>query len=146
MTHPRTQLRTAAVAALTGLPTTGPRVFVDREYTLQPAELPCLHVATSEGTVPKGTFSEAVTRTVELRVRLLAKTTGALSNLLDKMAMEVEGALVGGLMVGGKLRVPEAYNATEPNPSANGDQPVAEVQMGFTFQLFSPVSNLASLI
>lgn len=145
MAHPRAQLRAAAVAALTGLATTGSRVFVDREYTMQPAELPCLHVSTSEATDTSGPFADGVQRTVNLQVRLLAKTTGAMSDLLDTMASEVEAALVPGLTVGGKLVLPEGFTASAPNLAVNGDQPVGEVEMAFTFQLFSPASSLATV-
>ena len=146
MSHPRTQLRQAAVAALTGLPTTGPRVFVDREYSLQPAELPCLHVSTAETTDSPDVFADSLQRSVDLRVRLVAKTTAGMSDLLDQMALEVEGALLGGLVVGGQRLFPESLTAAEPNLAVNGDQPVGEVLMSLNFLVFSPAQAPGSLL
>lgn len=132
MSHPRTTLRQAAVAALTGLATTGARVYVDREYALQPAELPCLHIAVSETTQAAG-LPAAYARQLTLRVRALAKATSGLSTTLDQIALEVETALLAGLSIGSSPLWPDGFSATEPELSTLTDQTVGEQVLTFGY-------------
>ena len=47
MSHPRTQIRAAVVALLTGLPITGSNVFASRVRPFHDSELPALNVLTA---------------------------------------------------------------------------------------------------
>jgi len=145
MSHPRAQLRQAAVTALTGLPTTGSRVFVDREYTMQQTDLPCLHVSVSESTRVAG-FPAIYVRSVSLRVRLLAKATTGLSALLDQIALEVEGVLLAGLPIGGEPLLPQDFTASDPELSVLTDQPVGEQMLTFDYVLHVTASAPGSVL
>lgn len=94
MTHVRTQIRDAAVSALTGLATTGTRVYPSRLTPLRDADLPCLLVMTNDediaGADVHGVLQE---RTLRLAVRAVAKISGTLDDTLDTIVAEVETAL-----------------------------------------------------
>ena len=135
MIHPRTRLRAAAVARLTGLATSGPRVYVDREYTQQPAELPCLHISVRETSQLAG-YPATYTREISLRVRALARATANLSDTLDRIALEVETALGQGLSVGASAPLlHSSMSAEEPEIDTETDQPVGELMMHFGYTL-----------
>lgn len=93
--HVRTQIRNAAVAALTGLPTAGSRVFARRLSALREPDLPCLLVNTD------GERIEAITvhspsmleRSMRLAVRGVAMDDDRLDDTLDTLAADVETAL-----------------------------------------------------
>lgn len=94
MTHVRTQIRDAAVTALTGLATTGIRVYASRLQPLPDAMLPGLVVTTNDeeiaGQDVHGVIQE---RTLRLVVRCAAKASATLDDTLDAMIADVETAL-----------------------------------------------------
>ena len=96
MSHVRRQIRSAAAAALTGLATTGDRVYPSRLSTVTDADLPCLLVNTDDEAIAGADVLDSVQeRTLTLNIRACAKTTANLDDLLDTMAEEVETALAG---------------------------------------------------
>lgn len=96
MTHVRKQIRDAAVSALTGLTTTGARVYPSRLETITDADLPCLLVNTDDENIAGADVLDGVQeRTLSLAIRACAKTTDNLDNLIDAMVSEVETALAG---------------------------------------------------
>jgi hypothetical protein len=78
--HVRTQLRDAVVAALTGLTTTGTRVFRNRPDPQAPGNLPCLHVYTDgDATTPESLDTPDIQRReTSIRVEALAKASADL--------------------------------------------------------------------
>ena len=104
-THLRTQIRNAAVAALTGLATTGARVFANRLRVLTAAELPCLLVTIDRESVEYMTLTPAphTERQMVLMVRGVAQAAANLDDRLDQVALEVENALCNSLL-GGLVR------------------------------------------
>lgn len=93
--HLRRQIREAIGSAVTGLATTGARVFQSRVYPLQDAELPGLLIA-SESEVSIGETLGAprlLMRTLRMQVAAIAKATADLDDTLDQIAKEVEIAL-----------------------------------------------------
>lgn len=93
--HLRRQIREAAAAAITGLATTGSRVFQSRVYPLQDSELPALLVTTNDEAVVTETSPRPRTqlRELELEISGMAKATANLDDTLDAIAKEVEVAL-----------------------------------------------------
>jgi hypothetical protein len=93
--HLRRQIREAVATAVTGLATTGSRVFQSRVYPVQTAELPCLLIATrGEASAPATIHSpREVERTLQLEVVAVAKATADLDDVLDQICKEVEIAL-----------------------------------------------------
>lgn len=131
--HVATQIRDAAVTALTGLTTTGARVFADREYPLQTSNLPGLCIYTRNETEEPITFKGAtrrLQRTLELLVVAYAKTIGDLDKTLDTIRKEVETALAADPPLGGLAK--ELWpQACEKDVDAEGDKPVGVATMVF---------------
>jgi hypothetical protein len=93
--HLRRQIREAVATAVTGLTTTGARVFQSRVYPVQTSELPCLLIATrGETSAPATVHSpRVIDRTVQLEVTAIAKASADLDDVLDGICKEVETAL-----------------------------------------------------
>ena len=93
--HVRRQIREAVATAITGLATTGTRVFQSRVYLAQVSELPCLLVYTrSERSAPTTIHDpRMIERTLQIEVVALAKATADLDDTLDGICKEVETAL-----------------------------------------------------
>ncbi len=91
MSHARQAIREAAATLLTGLTTTGARVFQSR---MAPQEsLPCLLVMTDGEEITWGAFEKQLDRRLTLTVVGLAKATANVDDTLDTIAAEVETAL-----------------------------------------------------
>lgn len=94
--HLRRQIREAVATAITGLATTGARVFPSRVYPLETeGDLPGLLVftlaeASSRSTLPAPGLMQ---RTVRLQVVAVAEATADLDAALDQICKEVEIAL-----------------------------------------------------
>lgn len=103
MPHVRTQLREAAIAAVTGLQTTGDRVVRGRKAPREERDMPCLQVAVN-GSDADSALTDEVQRELEVVFSCFAMGSGAsddLDDALDQMAMEVEMALAIDPLLGG---------------------------------------------
>jgi hypothetical protein len=109
MTHARQQIREAVAIALTGLTTTGTRVFQSRMRPQGDAALPCLLITTDTEQIDTGpqTLQQ---RAITITVRGMAKAATTLDDTLDTIAAEVEtaahaaGTLAGRVAGGLQLR------------------------------------------
>lgn len=91
MAHARQTIREAAATLLTGLTTTGSRVFQSR---MVPQEtLPCLLVTTNDEEISPGAFEKQLDRRLTITVIGVAKATSNVDDTLDTIAAEVEAAL-----------------------------------------------------
>ncbi len=97
MSHVRRQIREAAAAALTGLATTGSRVFQSRIHTLRDPDLPCLLISTDDEQIDaeNAVMGGELTRELTLVVKGVAKTATTLDDTLDGIAEQVEPVLNG---------------------------------------------------
>ena len=95
MAHLRKQIRDNVVTALTGLSTTGSRVYARRVYPMAAANLPGLCVYAKSEEVETTTIKRPRTqvRTLTLSVEGFAVATSGLDNTLDAISLEVEEAL-----------------------------------------------------
>ena len=101
MTHPRKTVRANAVAAVTGLTTTGSNVFESQTYPLTDSDLPALLVYTrgdSFGTLEREYTPVAATwagyaREVVLVVEAHVKSATTPDATIDTICEEVEAAL-----------------------------------------------------
>jgi hypothetical protein len=93
--HVRKQIRDAIATAVTGLTTTGTRVFTDHAYPLQQAELPGLLVRTLTETSQGITLPapRRLQRTVRFAVIAYAALESDVQNTIDQVCKEVEIAL-----------------------------------------------------
>ena len=110
MAHMRRQIREAAAVLLTGLATTGARVYQSRVYALRDSDMPCLLITTDDETISASTIgSLQLERSLKLTVRAVAKATANLDDMLDQILAEVEVALNGNTLGGLSLStVPES--------------------------------------
>jgi hypothetical protein len=96
MSHARQQIREAAAAAVTGLATTGSRVYQSRVIPLGEAKLPCLLVNTDDEDIEVTSYGSGVAglgRSLMLTIRAVAKASANVDDTLDTMTAEVETAL-----------------------------------------------------
>jgi hypothetical protein len=93
--HVRQQIREAAATLLTGLATSGARVYQSRLHALRDSNLPGLLVNTDSEEIQQLTMHSTpdIERTLELSVRCVAKAAANLDDTLDTMAKEVETVL-----------------------------------------------------
>jgi len=91
MPHARQQIREACAALVTGLITTGSRVFQSR---MRPQDqLPCLLITTNEESIERITLGGMEERRLSVVIRGFAKASAELDDTLDTIAAEVETAM-----------------------------------------------------
>lgn len=91
MAHARQTIRESAATLLTGLTSTGSRVFQSR--IVPQTTLPCLLVMTDAEEIAPGAFEKQLERRLTLTVVGVAKAGSTLDDNLDTIAAEVETAL-----------------------------------------------------
>jgi hypothetical protein len=135
--HLREQITVAAIAAVTGLTTTGTRVYRDRdtdERPLQADEVPGL-VVTDDGdpseivTLGVGRLLE---RTMTLSIAAHVKAASGYSSLLNQILKEIEVALAGASLGGAKWAKLAQVAAREASEA--GETPA--VRQVFAFEFF----------
>jgi hypothetical protein len=131
--HLRQQLRARAVTLLTGLTTTGSRVFASRIYPMADANLPGLTLYAAEETCEIATLSTP--RRSERELRLIvegrAKAVSGLDDTLDTICTEVEKALAADPTLNG-LANDHWLQRTSMELVGDGEQPVGIVTLEFT--------------
>lgn len=135
--HVRRQLREAIKTQLTGLATTGARVFETRLYPLAETDLPGLTVATPREDARFAQFDGAIERTITVEIGATAKAADGLDDTLDQMAKEIEIALAPGVTVAGVL-VRLDPEVMETDYDADTDKPTGTVRLAYRAQLFTP--------
>lgn len=130
--HLHKQIRDALVTALTGLATTGARVYANRLRPMQDTDLPGLRIylddEEAEGLLIHS--PEMYDRKLTLVVEGVAKATAALDDTLDQISKEVEIALATGLTVAGRSL--EVFYTGMQFTDEQLDKPVAVKRMTFT--------------
>lgn len=132
MSHVRTQIRAAVVGLLTGLATTGSRVFQSRMRPQTGDALPCLLISTAdEDIAPTTSLGGALDRTLQLVVRGFA-AGATCDSTLDQIAFEVETVLL-----------PEGYvlRRIETDFDDELDKPVGEIRLTFETLYFTPAGS-----
>ena len=128
--HMRQQIREAAAALVTGLATTGARVYQSRVYPLRDSDLPCLLVTTDDEDISNSSIdSMLLERTLQLRVRACQKLTANLDDSLDQMVKEVEQVLNASSL--GGLCKPLAIQSIRIVMDDSLDKPVGSADMSF---------------
>lgn len=94
--HIRQKIRNEIVAAVTGLTTTGSRVYPSRVWPLDDDTIPGLLVYTGDEDVDseEGRVARVQNRDLQIVVIGKAKLTAGLDDLLDDIAEEVETAVL----------------------------------------------------
>jgi hypothetical protein len=133
MAHVRKQIRDNIVTTLTGLTTTGSRVYKTRVYPLAQSKLPGLAIYTETEDIEIRTINPPRTQMRNLTVTVDAFVKGV-SNFdddLDTICQEVEEALAADITRGG-LAKDTRVTGFEAEFSGDGDQPVANGRISVT--------------
>jgi hypothetical protein len=141
--HVRQQIREAVATTLTGLATTGSRVYQSRIRPLADAELPALRVFTSQESVNNAVtigFPNRQERTLTVRVEAVVKAVSAYDDTLDTIIKECEAALnasTSAYTAGGLARGGITLDAIEIDLDADTDKPVGIARMDFQALYFT---------
>ncbi len=118
--HLHRQIREAATTALTGLVTSGARVYPNRLHPFDPASMPGLRISTSEDNVIVETVHapHLQQHSLQLVVECVAAAVAELDDLCDAMSQEVEIALAGGIVIGTRTLRPVLAGSTYDDEAA----------------------------
>jgi hypothetical protein len=134
--HLRRQIRDAIATAVTGLATTGARVYTSRVHPLTADELPGLRIMTQSELV--GDTSLGAPRVLERRLRLtvhaIAQALDTLDDTLDQICKEVEVALAMPCAALANLAKSITLVATDIDMSGDAERPVGIAAM--TYEVF----------
>lgn len=134
--HVKQLIREAAAAALTGLTTSGARVFKSRLTPLAESELPALRITTNDEQVVPASVGGLRDRTLELNVECVARQSASLDDLLNTMEKEVEMALAANYTLGGLVKSVE-LTGSKVEMSAESDMPTGQAIMSFEVNYFT---------
>lgn len=136
MPHARQSIREAVVTAVTGLTTTGSRVFAAR---MRPQDsLPCLLVATNDEEVTLDSVDGLVLqRALEVSVEGVAKAAANLDDTLDTIASEVEVAMQAAGTLGGLVDAAPVLQSIRTDFDDSLEQPVGAVRLSYRCTYFT---------
>ncbi len=136
--HLRRQIREAVATAVTGLTTTGSRVFQSRVYPLELTDLPALLIATLSETSEPVTIHgpRELMRVLSVQVSGITKATADLDDALDGICKEVEIALASDITLGGKCKS-VTLTTTSMELTGGSDTPVGRATMVFKVDYYA---------
>ena len=145
MSHIRTQLRAALQSALTGLPTTGDRVSINRSAPVSAARTPCLLITTPREEIEQvgAMASPIIMRRITVVIEAAASGTD-LDAQLDQIAVEVETAMAGIGMLNGMLKDAPRYTEAQIEHEDAASPPLGYLRLAYEFVVASATNNPAS--
>lgn len=132
MAHVRQQIRERAATTLTGLTTTGTKVYQSRIYPLGAANLPGLLIYTkSEESLPQTIgATRTVLRNLSLVVEGYVKASANYDDTVDTISAEVETALGNDVTLNNLAK--DCYlESTDIQYNGEGEKPVGVVSLTF---------------
>jgi len=141
MTHVRQQVIAATTAAVTGLTTTGAKVFPSRTAPLADADVPGLTVTDQDETViqeqsPFGHLYRQLT--IEINGHSANTTDAAVSVELNKIASEVEVAMAANVSLGG-IALGSTLVSTEKALNDDADGVTGSIKLTYTVDYLTAV-------
>ena len=135
MSHVRQQLRERAATTLTGLSTTGSKVYQSRVYPLGNSNLPGLLIYTKSEDSETVTMSGARTllRNLSLVIEGYVKAVSNYDDTVDTIAKEVETAMGNDVTLNG-LAKNSYLESTEIQYDGEGEKPVAVVSLTYSVE------------
>lgn len=135
MSHVRQQLRERAATTLTGLTTTGTKVYQSRIYPLGSANLPGLLIYTKSEDSEAVTMSGArtVLRNLSLVIEGYVKAVSNYDDTVDTIAKEVETAMGNDVTLNG-LAKNSFLESTQIEYDGEGEKPVAVVSLTYNVE------------
>ncbi len=143
--HLHKQIRTAVVTRLTGLTTSGSRVYANRLQPLPDALSPTLLITLDEERAEGLTMHapQMQERTLSVVVSAVAKASASLDDTLDLMSKEVETALAAGITVGSSTL--DVFYTGMTFEDEQGDKPVGVKRMTFSIT-YTAMSNAPDVL
>jgi hypothetical protein len=144
MAHQRKTIRDQVITSLTGLTTTGTRVFNSRIYPNEQSKLPLLNVYT----ISESSELDAVgslLRSMDLVVEGFASANSNIENTLDTIAKEVEEALGSDITLNNTCKN-HFISSTEVTLANEGSLPIGVVRLVFTVIYRTTQSDVEALI
>jgi len=130
--HVRTQIREEIGTTLTGLTTTGSRVYQSRVYPLESGGTPALLIYTkSEDSEPTVIGSNRLSeRNLSVAVEIYVKATANFDDTIDTAAKEIEAAIAADPTLNGLAK--DCYlQSTEIEFNAEGEKPLGVASLIF---------------
>lgn len=145
MSHIRTQLRAALQSALTGLPTTGDRVSINRSAPVSAARTPCLLITTSREEVEQigSMVSPMIMRRITVVIEAAASGAG-LDAQLDQIAVEIESAMAGLGLLNGLLKDAPRYTEAQIEHDDTASPPMGYLRLAYQLIAATATHNPAS--
>lgn len=133
--HIRQQIRERIATNVTGLATTGSRVYQSRVYPMASANMPGLLVySTSEDSEIDAMGATGVlNRVLNISIEGYVKTITEFDDKIDDICKEVETAMAGDQKING-LAKNSFLQSTEIEFSGDGDQPIGVVTLNYVVQ------------
>ena len=130
MPHVRQSIRDNIKTTLTGLTTTGSRVYVSRVYPLTDDNLPGLAIYTADESDEYAVMGppRMIFRTLNVNVEAYVRGNSAYDNQIDTICSEIEVALATDTTRGGYAKDTKVLSM-DAEFSGDGDQPVARATL-----------------
>jgi len=134
--HAHQQIREAVVTSLTGLTSTGTRVYPNRLYPIADGDLPALRVFVDEETSQAQSIHAPYLqeRQLTLVVEGCAKANTALDETLDLISKEVEVALSADIVIG-SIRLQAIYSGSQFDDEIS-EKPVAVKRLTYALVFY----------
>jgi hypothetical protein len=135
MAHVRKLLRDSVTSALTGLATTGNKVYQSRVYPIAPDKLPGLLIYSRAETTEYQTIGvpRLQLRATSFTVEAYVKGTTGYDNTIDQICLEIEEALYANRTLGGNAQ-DVMITGFEADFNGDGDQPVSRATLTIEVQ------------
>lgn len=133
--HIRQQIRERVATTLTGLTTTGSRVYQSRVYPMAETNMPGILIySTSEDSeIDVMGSTGTLNRLLNLTVEGYVKSTTEFDDKIDDICKEIETAMAGDQTING-LAKNSFLAGTEINYSGEGEQPIGVVTLNYVVQ------------
>ena len=142
--HLRKQLRDAFAAAVTGLTTTGSRVYTGRTSALAADASPSLLIDMgAEDIVPEGILAgrqRTTQRTLEILARAAVKQNTGYLDTLDTIALEVEHAIAANQSLGGLSKSVQLAAIDEPDLEGQAEKNIAVMALHFNVTYYATLA------
>ena len=137
--HLRRQIRERVATDLTGLTTTGSRVFQTRIFNLEKSKLPCLLIYSEEEVAEISAMGNprTVSRNLSLVVEGYAKATSNLDDTLDQISKEVDTAMAGDIKIN-NLATDSNLQDVSISYSGEGSKPIGVIRFVYLINYRNP--------
>lgn len=142
--HIRKTIRDEIKTILTGLPTTGTKVFSDYVYSISESSLPCICVVT-RGEIPnRETIGKPAIqqRTLEMAIYGLVKMNNTYQDVLDQIGYEVEMAIYNNITLNGLVK-DLSITSIDTSVDDEFDKPTGFINMKLQVTYRTRENNLA---